>query len=64
MLQACVLFSQSTSSVWVFAGQLVWRRYALLPRPSHHLLRTTCMQLLPLVEMYCRWELEEDCSDL
>jgi hypothetical protein len=22
------------------------------------------MQLLPLVEMYCRWELEEDCSDL
>ena len=22
------------------------------------------MQLLPLVEMYCRWELEEDCSNL
>ena len=22
------------------------------------------MQLLPLVEMYCRWELEEDCTDL
>lgn len=22
------------------------------------------MELLPLVEMYCRWELEEDCSDL
>lgn len=22
------------------------------------------MQLLPLVEMYCRWELQEDCSDL
>ena len=22
------------------------------------------MQLLPLVEMYCKWELEEDCSDL
>ena len=22
------------------------------------------MQLLPLVEMYCRWELAEDCTDL
>lgn len=22
------------------------------------------MQLLPLVEMYCKWELEEDCSNL
>jgi len=22
------------------------------------------MQLLPLVEMYCRWELLEDCSNL
>ena len=22
------------------------------------------MQLLPLVEMYCRWELAEDCSNL
>ena len=22
------------------------------------------MQLLPLVEMYCRWDLQEDCSDL
>jgi hypothetical protein len=23
-----------------------------------------CMQILPLVEMFCWWELEEDCSDL
>ena len=30
----------------------------------HHVLRTSCMQLLPLVEMYCKWELEEDCSNL
>lgn len=22
------------------------------------------MQLLPLVEMYCKWELKEDCSNL
>ena len=22
------------------------------------------MQLLPLVEMYCKWELEEDCTNL
>lgn len=22
------------------------------------------MQLLPIVEMYCRWELQEDCTDL
>ena len=45
-------------------GQLVWRRHTQLPPPSHQVLRNTCMQLLPLVEMYCRWELAEDCSDL
>jgi hypothetical protein len=45
-------------------GQLVWRRHAHLPPPSRHAIRATCMQLLPLVEMYCKWELEEDCSDL
>jgi hypothetical protein len=22
------------------------------------------MQLLPLIEMYCKWELQEDCSNL
>jgi hypothetical protein len=22
------------------------------------------MQILPLVEMYCKWELQEDCTDL
>lgn len=45
-------------------GQLVWRRHVHLPPPSRHAIRATCMQLLPLVEMYCKWELEEDCSDL
>ena len=32
--------------------------------PSHHSLRATCVQLLPLVEMYCKWELQEDCTNL
>ena len=45
-------------------GQLVWRRLHLCPSPSPHVVRTTCMQLLPLVEMFCRWELQEDCSNL
>jgi hypothetical protein len=45
-------------------GQLVWRRLHLCPSPSPHAIRTTCMQLLPLVEMFCRWELQEDCSNL
>ena len=48
----------------VRAGQLVWRRHDSTSHPSHHALHATCMQLLPLVEMYCRWELQEDCSDL
>ena len=50
--------------VFVAAGCLVWRRHSGLPLPSHHALRDTCTQLLPLVEMYCKWELEEDCSNL
>ena len=45
------------------SGRLLWRRFVHLP-PSHHAIRTTCMQLLPLVEMYCKWELEEDCTSL
>ena len=45
-------------------GQLVWRRHPGLPLPSRHSLRNTCTQLLPLVEMYCKWELQEDCSNL
>ena len=46
------------------AGELVWRRHGSPGVPSHRALRATCMALLPLVEMYCKWELEEDCSDL
>ena len=45
-------------------SQLVWRRHLDLPFPSHHDIRTTCMQLLPLVEMYCKYELLEDCTSL
>ena len=64
----CWLHSRSS---WIpdtpfnsFAGELVWRRHVGLPLPSSRVIRTTCMELLPLVEMYCRWELKEDCSDL
>ena len=42
----------------------MWSRHTRHPPPSHHVLRTTCMHILPLVEMYCKWELQEDCSDL
>lgn len=47
-----------------FSGQLVWRYLLRLPSPTHHEVRAKCMQLLPLVEMYCKWVLEEDCSNL
>ena len=46
------------------AGRLVWRRHGGLPLPSHHAIRATCMQVLPLVEMYIKWELQEECGDL
>ena len=46
------------------AGRLLWRRFDSARIPSHQRLRAACMQLLPLVEMYCRWELQEDCSNL
>ena len=42
----------------------MWRRHRGLPRPSHRVLRATCVHLLPLVEMFCKWELQDDCSDL
>ena len=46
------------------AGQFLWRCHIHGPLHLHRVLRTSCMQLLPLIEMYCRWELGEDCSDL
>ena len=42
----------------------MWQRHAHSPNPSHNAIRATCMALLPLVEMYCKWELQEDCDDL
>ena len=42
----------------------MWRRHDSTSHPSRRALRATCMQLLPLVEMFCKWELQEDCSDL
>ena len=46
------------------AGQLVWRRFEGLPAPSSHAIRAACMQLLPVVEMYCKYMLQEDCGNL
>lgn len=46
------------------AGQLVWRRHVGLHPPSPQVVRNLCMQLLPLLEMYCRWELQDDRGDL
>lgn len=51
-------------NVSVCAGVLVWRRFHVSSNPSHHAVRAACMQLLPLVEMYCKYELQEDCSNL
>ena len=42
----------------------MWQRHGNLAGTSRHAIRDTCTQLLPLVEMYCKWELQEDCSDL
>ena len=42
----------------------MWRRHDSTSHTSHHAIRATCTQLLPLVEMFCKYELQEDCSDL
>ena len=42
----------------------MWRRHTDSHIPSRHAVRATCMQLLPLVEMYCKWSLDEDCTNL
>lgn len=49
---------------WMCAGQLVWRSFRRLASPSHHAVRAACMEILPVVEMYCRHELQEECSNL
>jgi hypothetical protein len=50
--------------VHVSVGQLVWRRFDPACIPSHRAVCTTCVQLLPLIEMYCKWELQDDCNNL
>lgn len=42
----------------------MFRHLPRQPPPSRHEVRAKCMQLLPLVEMYCKWVLHEDCSSL
>lgn len=42
----------------------MWSRHGGLHPPSAQAVRNLCTQLLPLLEMYCRWELQEDCTDL
>ena len=64
MLRMCGVVHDGLKHGFCTPGQLVLRRHVNLPPPSHHAIHATCMQLLPLVEMYCKWELEEDCSDL
>ena len=54
----------TSTPVRVLAGQLVWRRFAAGCTPSHHALQATCLQLLPVIEMYCKYILQEDCSNL
>lgn len=40
------------------------RRHGGVAHPSRNAIHNSCTQILPLVEMYCKWVLEEDCSDL
>jgi hypothetical protein len=42
----------------------VCRRHAGPAPPSRRAIHDSCTQLLPLIEMYCKWVLQEDCSDL
>lgn len=42
----------------------MFRRLAEWPAPSRQGIISTCTQILPLVEMFCRYELQEDCGDL
>ena len=48
----------------LLAGRLVWRRFASDSTPSHHAVRATCVQILPLIDMYCKYVLQEDNTNL
>ena len=42
----------------------MWQRFAHSPPPARHVIQASCMQLLPIVEMFCKYEFQDDCSDL
>lgn len=42
----------------------MWSRFDPACVPSHRAVCATCVQLLPLIEMFCKWELQDDCSNL
>lgn len=63
LLQRRIFVRFTTPAAPGAAGQLVWRRH-VGRCPSPNALRATCMELLPLVEMFLKWELQEDCSNL
>lgn len=42
----------------------MWQRHRNSPSPARHVIHASCMQLLPIVEMFCKYELQDDCSDL
>ena len=48
---------------WTLLRQLVFHCHVHGPPPSPHEVHSICMHLLPLVEMYCWWELGEECND-
>lgn len=42
----------------------MWRWFASDCTPSHHAVRASCVQLLPLIDMYCKYVLQEDNTNL
>lgn len=42
----------------------MFQRHAEWPAPLRQGIIATCTLILPLVEMFCRYELQEDCGDL
>ena len=57
------------SNVWIhwfckLAVQIVWHHDERLLNARHQSIYATCLHVLPLVEMFCNWEFQEDCSDL
>lgn len=60
MLGCCAWVFKVATLVLLMHGNLCGTGMCRFHLPSPH----ARMQLLPLVEMYCTWELEEDCTNL